>query len=280
MNDNNLDYLKKLLFHLGFNEKLNDVLETAIRRELPRFTLGITNTHRPLEITDQKAPRTDYVQYELNFNKGKDNDTYFLNNYMVILHKTGESVPRIQTFDLERDHRITAMQAYKLLSGQSFEKDVYLKPKEEGQTSEKIPMWFKLNLDITDAYGNHPMRKMRPEYGYQLENALAKYPFTGLEAGTKKADALKALRNGNYFASELIVGKKQVPVLIAANPQMKSIDIYDKKMKEIRDEDIWPEKAVVKTSTQHYTPEPANTEQDSRSWEQEEEQEQGVSIGR
>jgi hypothetical protein len=243
-NEKNLEYLQKLTGYLGFSDKLNSVLESAISRELPKFTLGISNVHRPLEIKDVNAPKSDYIQYELNFNRGKE-DVYFLNTMAVTLHKTGESVPRQQIFDLERDHRITALQAYKLLSGTSFEKDIYVRPKGAGadaDRSEKIPAWFKLNLDITDATGNHPLKTMRPEYGFNLEETLAKYPLKGLEKEAQRTDALRNLRNGNYAEAFLKDGRKEIPVLLTANPQMKSLDVYDLQLREIRDEQIWPEK--------------------------------------
>lgn len=251
MNEKNLDYLKKVLDNLGFGTRLNEVLETAIRRELPRFTLGLNNTYRPVEAKDQSAPRTDHIRFELNFNKAKDSDMYFLNDYLVTLRKQGEPVPRIQTFDLERDHRVTALQAWKLLSGLSFEKDVYQKQNSEEkgvEKPEKTRVWFKLNLDVTDAYGNHPLRSFYPEYQFNLSDSLAKYPLKGLEDPAKKEEVLKNLKYGNYQDAELTVGKKSMPVTLAANPQMKTIDIYDKNMREVRDEEIFPEKAAAQTN--------------------------------
>lgn len=250
-NEKNLEYLQKLQTSLGFGEKLNAVLESAISRELPKFTLGISNLLRPLESKDLNAPKSDYIQYGLNFNRQKDGDAYFLNTIDVTLHKTGESVPREQTFDIERDHRITALQAYKLLSGQSFEKDIYVKPQgaePDAKKSEKIKAWFKLQLDVKDAYGNHPIKVLRPEYGYQFENGITKYPLKGLDKEATKSEGLQAMRNGNYWQTELTMGKKTIPVLVAANPVMKSFDIYDKNMKEVRDEEIWPEKAADRTN--------------------------------
>ena len=250
-NEKNLEYLQKLQTSLGFGEKLNAVLESAISRELPKFTLGISNILRPLESKDVNASKTDYIQYGLNFNRQKDGDAYFLNTIDVTLHKTGESVPREQTFDIERDHRITALQAYKLLSGQSLEKDIYVKPQgaeADAKKSEKIKAWFKLQLDVKDAYGNHPLKILRPEYGYQFENGITKYPLKGLDKEATKSEGLQAMRNGNYWHTELTMGKKTIPVLVAANPVMKSFDIYDKNMKEVRDEEIWPEKAATRTN--------------------------------
>lgn len=255
-NEKNLEYLQKLQTSLGFGEKLNGVLESAISRELPKFTLGISNTLRPLESKDVNAPKTDYIQYGLNFNRQKDGDAYFLNTIDVTLHKTGESVQRQQTFDLERDHRITALQAYKLLSGLSLEKDIYVRPQgadTDAKKSEKIKAWFKLQLDVKDAYGNHPLKVLRPEYGYQFENGIARYPLKGLDKEVTKSEGLQAMRNGNYWHTELAMGKKSIPVLVTPNPVMKSFDIYDKNMKEVRDEDIWPEKAAERTSAEPKT---------------------------
>lgn len=285
-NEKNLEYLQKLTGYLGFSDKLNSVLESAISRELPKFTLGISNVHRPLEIKDVNAQKTDYIQYELNFNRGKE-DVYYLNTMAVTLHKTGESVPRQQIFDLERDHRITALQAYKLLSGTSFEKDIYVRPKGAGadaDKSEKIPAWFKLNLDITDANGNHPLKTLRPEYGFNLEETLAKYPFKGLEKEQQRTEALRNLRNGNYAEAFIKDGRKELPVLLAANPQMKLIDVYDLQLREIRDEQIWPEKqeernnATQKTTVIKSEPEPGRDE--ATSLEQVETQGNEVSRGR
>lgn len=289
MNENNLEYLKKTLEGLGFGTKLNDVLERAIRREMPNFSLGIATQHRPLESRDIRAPLTENLSFTLNFNRSKDSDMYFLNNYNVALHQKGNPIAREQTFDLERDYRITALQAYKLLSGLSFEKEVYLRNKAEegrepGRPQEKTPIWFKLNLDITDAYGNHPLRTFRPEYGYNIREALAKYPLKGQTTPEKIEEAVKTLSNGYYFQEDLQIGKKYIPVSIAANPQMKTLDIYDKDMVEIRDEVIFPEKARVKVAESQQSPAKDRTAsqavQPEQPWVQEPEQETGNKRGR
>lgn len=213
-NEKNLEYLQKLLGNLGFGDKLNEVLESAISRELPKFTLGLNNYHRPLEIKDLTAPKTDAMRFTLNFNRAKEGDAYFLNSYDVALHKNLDLLaPQKQTFDLEWDHRITASQAYKLLSGMSLEKDIYVRPKgaaADADKSEKISAWFKLNLDVIDATGNHPLKTMRPEYGFNLEETLAKYPLKGLDKEPQRTDALKNLRNGNYVEAWLKDGKKDL----------------------------------------------------------------------
>lgn len=252
MNENNLEYLKKTLDNLGFDNKLNEVLETAIRREMPNFSLGIQTTHRPLDSIDPKAARTEKLNFELNFNRSKDSDMYFLNDYKVTLQQKDNPIARSHTFNLERDYRVTALQAFKLLSGQSVEKEVFLRTKNEqnqenGPKQERTPVWFKLNLEVKDAYGNHPMRTFRPEYGYDLEAAIKKYPIKDVKDAEKLQEISKALRSGNIVQVDLQIGRRTVPVTLAANPQMKTINIYDKNSVELRDEAIFVDKSASKS---------------------------------
>jgi hypothetical protein len=283
-NEKNLEYLQKLLGYLGFGDKLNGVLEAAISRELPKFTLGLNTYHRPLDVKDPNAPKTDAMRFTLNFNRGKEGDTYFLNTYDVALHKNLDLLaPRKQTFDLERDHRITALQAFKLLSGMSFEKEIYVRPKgaaPDADKSEKIKAWFKLDLDVNEATGNHPLKTMRPEYGFNLEETLSKYPIKGLEKEQQKADALKNLSNGNYVEAFIKIGKTQQPVLIAANPQMKAVDVYDLQLREIRDEQIWPEKSNTQQKTTVVKNEAAPDRNEANSLDQVETQVNDIKRGR
>ena len=239
MNTYNVEYLKNLHNLLGFGTKLNHVLDSAIARDLQSFSLGISNYHRPLENNDFNGQKTDFVQYQLNYSRGNDGESYFLNNMAVTLHKSSLAQPRYHIFDLERDHRITALQAYKLLSGLSLLKEIYPKMKEGEPrlaNQQTIPVWFKLNLDITNAYGQHPLRTFYPEHGFDLSTVLHKYPLTDKNNPKKIEEILKNLSYGNYQHLEMKIGKKDVPAIISANPQYKSLDIYDKNMVEIRND--------------------------------------------
>ncbi|WP_104382207.1 hypothetical protein [Sphingobacterium sp. HMA12] len=48
----------------------------------------------------------------------------------------------------------------------------------------------------------------------------------------------------------MMIGNKNVPVSIAANPQIKTLDVYDKNMNEIRQEKIFPEQTQGRKSQQ------------------------------
>lgn len=252
MNENNLEYLKKSLDYLGFGSKLNDVLESAISRELPAFTLGINQSYLPSQAKRNPSQAADQMKFMLNFNRSKQSDMYFLNDYEVTLTRAGGNLPIRQVFDLERDNRITALQAYKLLSGNSLERDVYTKV-ENSETPEKKKVWFKLNLDVQDAYGNHPLKKFYPEFKFDLSSAIDKYPFKGL-AESAKENMIKLLKNGNLAQAEMMVGKKAVQVFITANPQFKGLDVFDKNMAIIRQDELFPQREAERNAaaeTQH-----------------------------
>ena len=131
MNEKNFEYLKKLLDNLGFGSRLNAVLQQALEKDFNNFSLGISNFYLSDEGKILGTPNKDIVKYQLNFNKSKSSDSVFLNDYRVFLFKPMEITPRSHTFDLERDHRITAWQAYRMLSGFSIEKNVF-PPRKEG----------------------------------------------------------------------------------------------------------------------------------------------------
>jgi len=246
MNEQNLEYLKKSLDYLGFGTKLNDVLESAISRGIPAFTLGVNQSYTSAQARKSPAVGSDQMRVMLNFNRSKQSDMYFLNDYEVTLVKAGSALPIKQVFDLERDNRITALQAYKLLSGNSLERDVYTKA-ENGEAGEKKKVWFKLNLDVQDAYGNHPLKKFYPEFKFELSEAIEKYPFKGLSEQGKDS-MMKMLRSGNMAQAEMLMGKKAVPVFVTANPQYKGLDVYDKNMNIIRQDEIFPKQEKAQTN--------------------------------
>ncbi|RZJ76797.1 MAG: hypothetical protein EOO45_01060 [Flavobacterium sp.] len=272
MNEQNLEYLKKSLDYLGFGTKLNDVLESAISREIPAFTLGVNQSYTSAQAKKAPTVGSDQMRVMLNFNRSKQSDMYFLNDYEVTLVKAGSALPIKQIFDLERDNRITALQAYKLLSGNSLERDVYTKA-ENGEAAEKKRVWFKLNLDVQDAFGNHPLKKFYPEFKFDLSESINKYPFKGLTE-LEKEGMMRVLRNGNLAQADMLIGRKSVSVFVTANPQFKGLDVYDKNMSIIRQDEIFPKQINEPTHNQQKTRTPSfeteigsESAQDRASWE-------------
>ncbi|MEJ2881071.1 hypothetical protein [Pedobacter sp. GR22-6] len=243
MNENNFEYLKKLLDNLGFGKHLNLVLQQALEKDFNTFSLGMSSAYLSDEAKILGSQNRDIVKYQLNFNKSKSSDSVFLNDYRVSLYKPMEVTPRTHTFDLERDHRITAWQAYRLLSGFAIEKNVLPQRKEGVEVPQEArKIWMKLSLDVLDAYDQHPMRRFYPEYGYDLGAALDKYPFTNLASDSIREMALQDLSKGKLFKADMRLYDQIFPVYIAARPESRSLDVYDKGLNAIPDWQIFPDK--------------------------------------
>lgn len=278
MNEQNLEYLKKSLDYLGFGTKLNEVMESAIRKEIPKFSLGISKRFSRPELKDPSGVAADHVHYQLNFNRAKENDTYYLNDYTITMMKYGEQARRQHTFDLERDHRMTGQQAYRLLSGNALLKEISQKSNNGDAATQKVKVWFKLDQEIQDAYGNHPLRRFYPEYNFNLSETLDKYPFQKLSAKEKERLILQ-LELGSMPLLSMKVDKRIVPVFVVANPQMKALEVYSEKMVPIRENEIFPDKQFVRREEKTFSGHPP-MEQSSDAWKQDREMDTGGEISR
>ncbi|WP_431293343.1 hypothetical protein [Pedobacter sp. P26] len=242
MNEPNLEYLKKTLEYLGFGTKLNDVMETAIRREIPKFSVGISSYFEPPLKLGLDLAQKDTVHFTLDFNKAKENDTYFLNDYSAEL-KSHNGIQRAHSFNLERDHRVTAGQAYRLLLGAAIQKDIVKRAEAENSPAEKQQIWMKVDLDILDSFGKHPVAKVYPNYGFDISETLDKYPI--IWKHDKEKDAVIAdLRKGIFPEVAMDFGNRISPVVISANPRMRNLDVYDTRMNVIRNDRIFPDQAT------------------------------------
>lgn len=166
-----------------------------------------------------------------------------------------------------------------------------MSPKEAG--AEKVNVWTKLDLDVKDARGNYPVKNYYPNYGYDLDKALAKYPITDLKDPEKKTNLINSIKKGDLGSAELMLNGKKAAVFIVANPEMKGGDIYDKKLHPVRDYHVWPE---VKSEKEMVGPllESGSSEKKSRGkvksgasddnsvkpWQSESSETKGRSVGR
>jgi len=242
MNQNNLQYLQKMLDHLGFGTRLNAVLEGAIYKKPESFTIGLNQKYIPAEFRSDPAKGVDMMHFDLQFNKSRETDAYFLNGFEATLkrYNTDQSISKI--FDIEKHHRMTALQSYKLLCGLSLQKDIFLRDltHSSGDTLERIPVWFSLDLQVTNERGNHPLNRFYPGYGFDLEATVDRYNFKGLEDVQKRDAVIRALKYGNLIELPLELDGKIQPVYLAANPEMKCLNVYSKDMQPVKNEQIFP----------------------------------------
>jgi ribosomal protein L12E/L44/L45/RPP1/RPP2 len=93
----------------------------------------------------------------------------------------------------------------------------------EGQ---KYNAWIQLNFGEKDSYDNYKVRQYRPQYGFDLEKTLQKYPIAELKQQDLKTVLIKSLKKGNRHPVTFEKSNKTERMLIEANPQYKTINIF------------------------------------------------------
>ncbi|SDF60861.1 hypothetical protein SAMN04487996_111261 [Dyadobacter soli] len=218
MNQKNLDYLKDQLKYSGFGEELQSKLAENLQKAQNEFSIKHVSSYGK-----------DELSVSLNFKKSANSDMYFFNNYRAELQKPGAEAKVSQTFYINNEGRnITQKEAYNLLDGRSVNKDLVNK---EGQFHNA---WLKLDFKETAANSNYKTRQFSPQYGFELEKAVAKLPIKELADDTAKVRLFESLERGNRQAVTFTTDQGEQKRFIEANPQFKSVTVYDENQKRIR----------------------------------------------
>lgn len=218
MNIKNFDYLKETLKYMGFGDKLNTDLEAKLKEQPAEFKLTMIGEFNKDNVNDK-------VHYSLDFSKSKDTDMYFFNKYQATVPHEDPAKERTQTFYLEKNAGITAKEAYNLLNGRAVNKNLKTK---EGQ---EYNAWLQLNFSEKDKHNNYITKTFGEKYGYDVELTLAKYPIRELMEEDKRANIVKSLKKGNIVPVTFVRESREEKMFVSANPQYKSLDLYDSKMK-------------------------------------------------
>ncbi|OJV19103.1 MAG: hypothetical protein BGO21_20555 [Dyadobacter sp. 50-39] len=218
MNEKNHDYLKDQLKYTGFGEEAQAQLRDNLMKAQNEFTIKQTTSYGK-----------DELSVSLNFKKSTNSDMFFFNNYRAELQKPGSDAKISQTFYVNNEGRnITQKEAYNLLDGRSVNKDLGNK---DGQIHNA---WIKLDFKETTASGNYKMRQFSPQYGFELEKSLEKFPVKELLDPNERVKLLESLERGNRQAVTFKGEEGEQKRFIEANPQFKSVTIYDQDQKRLR----------------------------------------------
>lgn len=216
MNEKNSDYLKDQLKYTGFGEGLQNELKEKMEKQTPEFQLNHS----------QKFGK-DEVSATLHFKKSNESEMYFFNRYDAALKPEKEADTIQQTFYINKESNITLKEGYNLMSGRAVNKDLTTK---EGQ---KYNAWVQMDFKDTDNSGNFKMKQFHQNYGYNMEQALAKLPIKELASDTDKAALIQSLEKGNRQAVTFVQEGKEQRHFIEANPQYKNITVYDGNMQRV-----------------------------------------------
>lgn len=221
MNEKILADLKNTLKYMGFGDKLNAQLENEMAKGGPNFQLRLET-----EINNKAFAAV------LNFKKSDTTDRYFFNSYHATLgRKDGEVVD--QAFYLKDGKGITAKEAFNLLDGRAVHKELTNK--------EDVPYkaWVQIDFDKRDKNNNHEMKQFHENYGYDLKGAVEKFAVKELDGGEKEKALLGSLMKGNVQAVNIEApGAAAVKMFMEANPQFKSVTLYDEGMKRVPKEEL------------------------------------------
>jgi hypothetical protein len=218
MNEKNFEYLKNNIRNHGFGETLGAELEAALRSGSTEFTLAYK--------TDVNKREMEATLY---FKKSNETDLYFFNKYDARL-KNEKDQTIAQTFYLNNGWGVTLKEAYNLLTGRAVHKELTTKD------NEKYQAWIQLDFGARDKNGNFERKQYHQNYGYDLKEALSYYPIKEM---TKEEDAktlVRSLERGNVQMVTLETPGKDTRVFIEANPQYKTLNVYDNKMQRLDQE--------------------------------------------
>ena len=217
MNQKNLDYLKDNLKYNGFGESLYEALEKNIKEGKPEFVLDFKTemNGRPFDA-------------KLNFRKSDSSEMYFFNSYDAsVLRKDGQQLN--QSFFINKGKGVTAKEAFNLLHGRSVYKEMVNK------AGISYNAW--LQMDLTNKE-KPEMKIYHDNYGYNLKENLGRFPIKELDGGQKEQDLIKSLERGNTQSVTMNLDGKETKLFVEANPQFKTINVYDEKLKLLKHEEL------------------------------------------
>ncbi len=221
MNTQNSEFLKKSLLNLGFGEKVNAELDKEMEAKTPEFRLGLSHEF------NQKT-----VDYTLHFKAGDNQDMYFFNKYDAHIRHEDAAKEVSQTFFINKGNGVTAKEAFNLMEGRSVHKQL------TNLENQKYQAWLTLDDQNLTESGNKKIKHYHENYGYDIEKVIAGKGIKELEDPKAKEDLYRSLKKGNAQQITVATGEGEKRYFIAANPQFKTIDLYDHQMKKIKREEL------------------------------------------
>lgn len=219
MNAQNLDYLKENLRLMGFGDRLHADLEKNMQQGFPEFVLKMQS-----EFSGKN------MDTALSFKKSDQSDMYFFNRFDAHLHHRNDASKDVQqTFYLNKGHGVTLKEAFNLLEGRAVHKELSGK---EG----RFNAWVQLDFKEKEENGNYKTKQFHQNYGYDLEASLKTFPIKELQNEQQRERLLMSLQKGNVQSVTMTAGGREQMFFVEANPQYKTITVYDSHMKMLNKE--------------------------------------------
>ncbi|NTS41931.1 hypothetical protein HRG84_13525 [Flavisolibacter sp. BT320] len=220
MNEKNFEYLKDTLKYNGFGEGLAEALKEQMKAGAPAF-------HMSFEVEINKKA----FSAVLSFRKSENTDMYFFNSYHATLRRSNGDV-KDQAFYLNKGKGVTAKEAFNLLEGRVVYKEL------ENREGQKYHAWLQIDFSKRDKSNNHELKQYHEAYGYDLKEALAKFPIRDIKEPDLRDILLASLQKGNLQAVAFEKEGGAVRMFVEANPQYKTVNLYDSELKRVTKEEL------------------------------------------
>ncbi len=221
MQEKNWIYLLGLLKELEFEGPVSRELERGLRTGNSQFQL----------IYEARLGGTEILSV-LHFRRSPSADLYYFNRYELFLKPDHLPYEVLQVFFVVRDPLISLKEAYNLMNGRSI-----WKTRTQGGLNARW-YWMKLDFHQLDAYGNYRYRYFHPAYGFDLEAVLSRFAIRQWDDPPQRDRMIRSLRKGNQVWVDFFHGGRDRPYLIEANPQFKTLNIYDENRRRLYSRDF------------------------------------------
>ena len=213
--DNNLKELSGAMKKHGF-EQATDQLSKHMNQGQKNFSIPLSHY----------LNESEKINFSLSFSRQQDG-SYHFDQYQASLHHAKAPKAVAQVFKTDATDAITAKQAENLLAGRAVMKessDLSGAPKSK---------WIQLDFNDKDPAGNHKVKEFLYSYGYDLDKAAEKL-FQKLNLSPEnKQNLLEGLRKGEKQPISMMRGNVSVNLFIEANPQFKTLNLYDGQNKKL-----------------------------------------------
>jgi hypothetical protein len=220
MNEKNFEYLKDNIKYMGFGDSLAETLKSQMQS-------GALNFHLSFDTEINKKA----FSAVLSFRKSENTDMYFFNSYHATLTRNNGEV-KDQAFYLNKGKGVTAKEAYNLLEGRAVYKEM------ENKSGEKYHAWLQIDFGKRDKNNNHEMKQFHDAYGYDLKEALSKFPIRDMKEPDLRDILLSSLQKGNLQAVAFEKEGGAVRMFVEAAPHYKTINLYDGELKRVPKENL------------------------------------------
>jgi hypothetical protein len=156
---------------------------------------------------------------------------YFFNKFDASLKNEKDETVN-QSFYINKGNGVTAKEAFNLMEGRAVHKQLF------SQEGEKYTAWLKLDKENLTEGGNMKFRSWNENYGYKPEEVLAGKGIKEMNTDQGRDNLLRSLKKGN--AQQITVDRDggEKKYYITANPQFKTVDLYDDQQKKLKREEL------------------------------------------